>query len=286
MSTPGLDPQRYKAQQRQGWGSVAAGWREHWAIFERGAQPLSDYMVSLAGIAPGQRVLDVATGIGEPAVTAARAVGPAGQVIGTDLAPEMLEIARERARGLGLANIEFLEMDAEALSFDRQFDAILCRLGLMFLPDLPRALERMRNLLVPGGRMVAATQAPPERFQLAGVGIAVVNRVLQIPPPPPGAPGPSALADPMLLTRRLNEAGFVEVSVEQLPLTFEFSSPEAFARFNQSVSAPVRLALAKFPERMDEVIAAIIEAARRHATPDGTVRLLGEVNVAIGRRPS
>jgi hypothetical protein len=155
----------------------------------------------------------------------------------------------------------------------------------MFLPHLPKALERMRNLLVPGGWIVAATQAPPERFQLAGVGVVVANRVLQIPPPPPGAPGPSALADPARLTRRLNEAGFVEVSVEQLPLTFEFSSPEAFARFSQAVSAPVRLALAKFPERKDEVVAAIIEAARRYATPDGSVRLRGEVNIAVGRCP-
>jgi cyclopropane fatty-acyl-phospholipid synthase-like methyltransferase len=109
MSTPGLDPEQYKTQQRQGWGSVAEGWREHWAIFERGAQPLSDHMVSLAGIARGQRVLDVATGIGEPAVTAARAVGPSGLVVATDLAPQMLGIARERARALGLANITFLE---------------------------------------------------------------------------------------------------------------------------------------------------------------------------------
>ena len=115
MSTEGFDPARYKAAQRQEWGAVAERWRKWWETIERGAQHVSDRLIELAEIQPGQRVLDVATGIGEPSLTAARRVGPTGSVVATDQAPQMLKIARERSDDLGLRNVEFHEMDAEAL---------------------------------------------------------------------------------------------------------------------------------------------------------------------------
>jgi ubiquinone/menaquinone biosynthesis C-methylase UbiE len=77
--------------------------------------PLSERLLELAEVGPGDRVLDIATGIGEPAVTTARRVGPEGRVLATDIAPGMLEIGRERAAELGLDNVEFWEADAEAL---------------------------------------------------------------------------------------------------------------------------------------------------------------------------
>jgi SAM-dependent methyltransferase len=208
-------------------------------------------------------------------------------VVGIDLAREMLEIARERANELGLKNIEFLEMDAESLSLERPFDAILCSLGLMFFPNLQKALEGIWRLLVPGGWFAAAVQGPPERFQLSGLAMGVARRVLQLPPPEPGMPGPSSLADPALLEQGLKEAGFTEVSVERLMLTFEFPSAEDYLRFNRAVSAPMRAMLAEHsPERQTEVFQGVVEAARKFAGSDGTVRLAGEVNVAAGRRAS
>src|SRR5215470_1433797 len=106
MGDTNFDPVAFKAQQREQWSDVAQGWRKRWAAFEQGAQPLSDRMMELAHIAVGQRVLDVATGIGEPAMTAARRVGSSGSVVAIDQAPQMLALARERMQEAGIGNVE------------------------------------------------------------------------------------------------------------------------------------------------------------------------------------
>jgi ubiquinone/menaquinone biosynthesis C-methylase UbiE len=99
-------------------------------------QPVSERMVELADIQPGQRVLDVATGSGEPAVTAAYRVGPSDHVIATDLSSQMIALGRERVAERGLYNIDFREMDAETLDLpEKSFEIAFCRLGLMYLPD-------------------------------------------------------------------------------------------------------------------------------------------------------
>jgi ubiquinone/menaquinone biosynthesis C-methylase UbiE len=124
--------------------------------------------MELADIQPGQRVLDVATGGGEPAVTAAHRVGSSGHVIATDLSPQMVALGRERVAELELHNIDFREMDAEAPDLPEQsFDVILSRFGLMFLPNLQVALQRLHQLLVPDGRLVAAVWGPPQKVPFA-----------------------------------------------------------------------------------------------------------------------
>ena len=96
------------------WNNAAEGWQTWWETIERGAQKVSDKLVELAEIKSGDKVLDIATGIGEPAVTAARKVMPHGKVIAIDISPQMLAIAKERTVSLGLQNIvEFKEVDAE-----------------------------------------------------------------------------------------------------------------------------------------------------------------------------
>src|SRR5215470_5906029 len=139
------DPAVWKRQQREQWSHVAQGWQRRWVAFERDAQPLSDRLMELAHIAPGQRVLDVATGIGEPAMTAARRVGPAGSVVAIDQAAEMLAVALERMQAGGVENIEFVEGDAETLVVEpASFDAVVSRWGLLFFQDPVAALTRFR----------------------------------------------------------------------------------------------------------------------------------------------
>jgi enediyne biosynthesis protein CalE5 len=154
---PSSDPEQFKQAQRQAWGRTASGIKTWWPVLEEGYQKLSDKLVELAGVRPGSKVLDVATGSGEPAITAARRVQPNGKVLATDISPEMLEIGRERAEKLGLQHIiEFRESDAESLKLpDKSFDAVLCRMGLMFLPNLPDALRIFHNTLVPNGKIAA-----------------------------------------------------------------------------------------------------------------------------------
>ena len=97
MADQSDDVRRLKNEQKRDWDAAAAGWKKWWAVLEHGAQPVSDRLVELAGVGAGARVLDVATGSGEPAVTAARRAAPGGRVIAVDQSPGMLSIARERA---------------------------------------------------------------------------------------------------------------------------------------------------------------------------------------------
>src|SRR5215471_7513729 len=168
MTTRPFDAARYKAGQRWEWDTAAPGYKDWGLILAPQFHPVSERMLELAGIQAGQRVLDVATGIGEPAGTAARRVGLSGHVIATDLAPQMLALGRALAAELGLENIDFREMDAEAPDLPEQsFDIVLCRFGLMYLPDPQVALERLHTLLVPGGRLIAAVWGPPHKVPFA-----------------------------------------------------------------------------------------------------------------------
>jgi SAM-dependent methyltransferase len=284
VSTQTFDPVQYKAAQRTDWSDAATGWREWWKTIEASTGAVNDRLVDLAEIKQGERVLDVATGIGEPAATAARRVGPDGRVVATDIAPGMLEIGRERAAELGLDNIDFREADAEELRLpDVEFDAVLCRFGLMFLPDLGAALERIRDALAAGGRFAAATWG--EQTPFLAVPLQTVAKELEVPPPAPGTPGPLSLTDSDALEGRLREAGFTDVRSERMMIDHEFASADEFVRFLRAIAAPIKKLLADKPkERQEEVWDAIARATEPYASPDGAVRLGGEVILVSGRR--
>ena len=285
MSSQPFDPARYKAGQRREWDTAAPGLKDWREVAEPAFQPVSERMMELADIQPGQRVLDVATGIGEPAVTAARRVGLSGHIIATDLSPQMLALGRERVAELGLAHIEFREMDAEALELPEQsFDIILCRFGLMYLPHPQAALERMHKLLAPGGRLIAAVWGPPQKVPFARWPMEVAMRVLHVPAPPQQMPGPFSLADSRRLEQILTRAGFTAVSTEPMMLTLEWASVDDYIRFQQAILTGFNIMLAKFPaEQQAEVWRAIAEAAGQSTTPDGRCRTENELLLAVGR---
>lgn len=117
--------------------------------------PVAARLVELAQLLPGERVLDLATGTGWVALGAAKAVGPSGRVVATDLAAEMLGPARSKAALAGLGNLEFDTGDAEAPSFpDDAFDAVLCASAIFFLTDPDAALQQWRRVTRPGGRVL------------------------------------------------------------------------------------------------------------------------------------
>lgn len=286
MSEQTIDPQRLKDDQRRDWDAAAAGWRKWWAVFERSAQHVSDRLVELAAIGPGARVLDVATGNGEPAVTAARRVGPSGRVIATDQSGGMLAIARERASALGVANIEFRESDAESLTIeDRGFDAVVCRWGLMFMPDIGRALRGLYDRLVPGGRLATAVWSTADKVPMITIANDLVRKLAGLPPPAPGALEPLRLADPSILTGALEQAGYKDITIERLDVTFEFDSATAFTQFREDVSAPFRALLGRqTPEMRRRALDAVTEAARAYAGADGKVRTTNETILFAARR--
>jgi ubiquinone/menaquinone biosynthesis C-methylase UbiE len=279
----------FKAQQRQMWDNAAAGWQNWWETIERGAQKVSDKIVELAEIKPGDKVLDIATGIGEPAVTAAKRVKPNGKVIATDISPQMLAIARTRAKSFGLDDImEFREADGEKLdlpdsSTARKFDAILSRWGLMFFPNLPTALVRLKEMLVTSGRLSAAVWSAPSKVPLLDLAFATVRKQINAPAPPPGTPGPFALADVEALKRSFSQAGFKDIRIETLQTTFSFDSPESFTRMHQQVTAPITAMLANHTEEVkNRAWNSITEAVWQYADSHGRVNLDNEVICIVG----
>lgn len=286
MSGQPFSPEQFKAQQRQIWDNAAAGWQTWWATIERGAQRVSDKLVELAEIKPGDRVLDIATGIGEPAVTAARRVKPNGKVVATDISPQMLAIAKARAKSLGLDSVmEFRESDAEALDFPKStFNAILSRWGLMFLPNLPAALVMIKQLLAPDGRLSAAVWSAPSKVPLLDLVFSTVRKQVNAPAPPAGTPGPFALADAGALERSFRQAGFKDIRIEILEITFGFDSPESYTRLHQQVTAPIQAMLSsQTEERKKQVWNSVTEAVLQYADSHGRVNMDNEVICIVGK---
>ena len=286
MDTQSNDPARDQEEQRQQWDGVAAGWKKWWPTIENGAQCVSERMVELAEVESGQRVLDIATGIGEPALLAASRVGPAGRVVATDLSPQMLEIARERATALGLTNVEFMEADAGRLDFpDGSFDAILCRWGVTSLPNPPDTLVAIRRMLVPDGAFATAVwEAGSKGRPLASLVTTVAQEMFDLPPPPPEAPSPAGSVKNGLEQEMIN-AGFRDVSAEEMALTLEFASTEDCIQYFMDVSPDLAALLSdKSSGQQAEYRQRLAEKLGQYVTVDGGVRIPNVTICAVGRR--
>ena len=227
------------AEQRAHWDRVARSWAKWWPLIEVGARPVSRRLLDLARVAPGDRVLDLACGIGEPALSAAERVGAEGSVTAVDLAPTMLEIGRARAREAGVEGIAFLEMDAAAPDFPAaSFDVVLSRWGLMFVPELEPTLERVFGLLGQGGRFAMAVWGRPEEVPSISLVGRVLARELDLPPALVGARSPFDLADLEGLRKTLEGAGFEGFESAEITVRNSFASVEEYLRFRADLSAP------------------------------------------------
>jgi ubiquinone/menaquinone biosynthesis C-methylase UbiE len=286
MTHPQFDPDQYKANQRREWGDLADGWRKWWELIESSFQPFSDKMIEMASVTGGHRVLDIATGIGEPAVTAAKIVGASGNVIATDQAPPMLQIAQERASELGLQNMEFHEMDAENLELPAEsIDVALCRFGLMFLPNLDGALKSVRDVLVSGGRLSAAVWGPPQESPMLSLPMGVIQQFIDLPAPPPNAPGPFNLADQSLLLRTFEQAGFSSVSVEKIAILVTIPSASIYLEMLQDTAGPVAAIINNQPpEKVTEIVSAIEKALEQFAGDNGAIAIPATANCVVGTR--
>jgi enediyne biosynthesis protein CalE5 len=267
------------------WDEAAAGWAKWWQTFEQAAQVVSNRLIDLAGVQPGWRVLDIATGIGEPAASAARKVGPKGKVLAVDHSAGMLQAARHRAAQLGLANIEFRQLDAESIALpEHDFNAILCRWGLMFLPDLTGALGRMRALLADGGRLAAAVWGTPDKVPMISLAGETVRKIANLPPPPPGSPDPCRLSDRVALARSFKEAGFSDFVLEPMTITYEFKSPEEFAQFRYDVATPFRTMVDKLDSATRKRVMDAVHGEARRFVKDGVLRLSNETICVSARK--
>ena len=275
-----------KDAERQSWDSVADSWQKWWKTIEIGAQKVSKRLIELAEIKPGSRVLDIATGIGEPAITVANQVGDSGgggHVLAIDISSRMLSIAKQKAISLGLQNvIEFKQGDAETIDLPTStFDAVLCRWGMTLFLDFDTGLSNIYRSLVDGGRFAAAVWSSADKVPVLAITVNTVMKETNSPPPPsPKVPGPFSLSNENMLKNSFIKSGFRGVSVERVNVTFEFDSAETYTSLIQETAASLHALLTnETQERRKEILKAVTEAARKYA--DDNTRSLKLTNEAI-----
>jgi enediyne biosynthesis protein CalE5 len=284
VGTPGIESADFRQAQHRNWDSAAAGWNEWREFNDRADRHISERLVELAGVEPGGRALDVAAGYGEPALTAARRVGPRGRVVATDISAEMLGFARERAAAAGVGNVEFVQADAAGLDFQPEsFDAAVSRWGIIFEPDAEAAAARIRGFLEPGARMAISSWGEPGRVPFLSLPMRTTRERLGVPPPPAGTPGPLSRPTPAALGGLLEGGGFSAVAVEEAEVVFEFDSPAQFTAYVRAISAPIRAMIEQHAgEAQEEAWEAITQAAAELGGGSGPLRLSNLVLLASG----
>jgi SAM-dependent methyltransferase len=247
--------------------------------------PATELMLDLAGIGAGSRVLDVAAGPGGPELLAARRVGPTGRVVATDLSAAKLEAAREAARRAGLANVETMVADAQALDLDSDsFDAAISRLGLMFIPDLDAALAGIQRALRPGGRLAAMVFSAAERNPVQALALEVASHWAGRPSAAAERPGIFALGDPGELEAALWRANFRQVAVHRQPAIRRALSVAEMARLLcEGFPAARALLVGLGDEGREQARAEIEQGLRRYEGPSG-FEAPGEVLIGVGTK--
>jgi ubiquinone/menaquinone biosynthesis C-methylase UbiE len=244
------------------WEAMAPGWERRREYLREFSQGVADWMVDRLDPQPGQTILELGAGTGETGFAAARRIGDTGRLISTDLPPAMVEVARRRARELGVENAEFLVMDAEHIDLDDDsVDGILCRWAFMLMPDPGAAMTESRRVLRPGGRLSLAVMGGPKQNPWAStVARSIVGLGLIPPIDPKRAGGVFSLADPDDLRERLRHAGFDDVRIEEVEFHLRFSDFEDFWSFVREFAGAVAILLRSFS---DEERAAVREATER-----------------------
>ena len=271
-----------KERERNNWASAAEGWRRRDNILRKGAAPVTKRMLELSEITSGARVLDIASGTGEPAITAAKIVGDSGMVIGTDLVDEMLMVAREKAEKEGLSNIDFHCIDAEKLIYtDGSFDAVTLRWGLMFMPQPQDCLASAYRVLKQGGRIALACWSAQEKNPFVDVLLKTLEKYIDVPSSPPGSPGIFAFADRERLRGVLVDAGFSNIVLEEMAIdVIKVNDGFTYWEVISDLAAPVMALVGKLEDSMrsdyiDEVIR-ISDTMKK----DGTLCMKGTTWIA------
>jgi SAM-dependent methyltransferase len=284
MEAKPIDAAEFREKQRDTWNKAAAGWQKWSEFIDRSAGQVSERLVEMAGVKAGDRVLDVAAGYGEPSLTAARKVGPEGSVVASDISQEMLGFGRERADAQGVENIEFVQSEAISLEYPADsFDAAVSSWGIIFETAAAGTATHVRGFLKSGGRFAISSWGPPERVPYLAIPVRTTMEKLDVPPPPPGTPGPLSRPTDEALGGLLESGGFTGVEVEELEASFEWDSPEEFTSFTSAIHAPVIAMVGQQPEDVQRETWAAITDAIRDAAGDGPVRFSNLVLLAVGQ---
>jgi SAM-dependent methyltransferase len=263
----------------------AASWQASAMLRQQTMAETTELLLSLAGVAPGQRVLEIGAGTGDVALLAAQCVGPGGSVVATDASEAMLQVADRVAKEAGVANVATRVMRAEDLDMPAgSFDAVISRNCLMFVTDLPKTLRRVRSALRAGGRFAASVWGPAEHNPYHGVPVAAVRRRVTIPDPPPEVVQAFALSDGEIVASAMREAGFAGVQIHRAKAARSFPSLDAALRTAREFPTFITLLGLLPPEERERTWEEIAREWGRFAA-GGAVQLPGEQLVISGENP-
>jgi ubiquinone/menaquinone biosynthesis C-methylase UbiE len=283
--TQAFDPVAFKETTRQQWQNAAAAWHRWTPTLQAFLGPVTDVMLDLAKLQPGDQVLDLAAGAGEPALSAAQRVGPSGHVLATDISSNILEFAERTARERNLTNFETRVMDGENPDQpDASFDAVLSRLGLIYFPDRVGALRSARRVLRTGGRVVIAGFTTPDRNRFFSIPISIIRRRAGLPAPAPGLPGPFSLGGPGVMESVLREAGFDGIQTKTLEPALKLQSAAECVRFERESFGALQQMLTGLPAAEQSAAWDEIERELRTFEGGGAFEAPAELVVGAGTR--
>lgn len=285
-AAPVLDNAALKAAMQAQWDRSAAGWASQAPLVRGWLRRATGAMLDMAGVRPGQRVLDVAAGAGDQTLDIARRVGPAGQVLATDLSPAILALAREQAAAAGLRQVETRVADGEQLPVaDASFDAALCRLGLMFFPEPLQGLREMQRATRPGAGVCTLVFGRPQANPCIGLVMRTALAHAGLPPRDPFTPGGLlSLGAPGRMDALFRQAGFGDVATTVIDAPFELPSARAYVDFLRAGASPVHQVLSGLePAAAEAAWADIEQRLGAFATPLGWSGP-NELLLTVGRR--
>jgi len=256
-------PRSWKDVERDGWNRNASRYDT------RAGQMTTDAvepMLDAVEARPGMRLLDVCCG---PGYSAGAAAARGLQAVGIDIAPAMIEEARQR-----FPDVEFREGDAENLDFpDASFDAVTCAFGLLHLADSARAIAEASRVLRSGGKYAFTVWCRPEEARLLALALAAISSHADMEVPLPPAPAMFEFSDPDVAKAALVSVGFQDVAFEQVPIKFEGRSPEdVFDWLDKSTVRTMAIFRLQTPEVQDRIRVAILDGAKEYES-NGAVQI-------------
>lgn len=234
----GSDPTE---RSRHQWSAVSAAWESNRRRLFEFVRPVSERLVEQVGARPGATLLELTAGPGETGFLAAARLGPDGLLISSDFVPAMVDAARRGAEALGLDNVEYRVLDAQAIDLpDDRVDGVLSRFGMMLLPEPARAVSEVRRVLRPGGAFAYATWGPPDRNPwLFRVAAALVEHGHELPGDPFAPGGVFSLATAEANRDLLEAGGFTDVATDEVTGTETYDDLDDYWTFNTSVAGPI-----------------------------------------------
>jgi ubiquinone/menaquinone biosynthesis C-methylase UbiE len=270
----------------EAWDAVAPGWERRAELFSTATRELSQRLVALLDPKPGETVLELAAGLGETGFEAAERLGPEGRLLSTDAAPGMVAAARRRADELMAQNVEFRLIDATAIDLpDAAVDGVLCRFGVMLVPEPARGFAEIARVLRPNGRVALAVWgAPDDNDWMTAAGRAALELEL-VERPDPKAPGPFRLSDVTELRDLVATAGLEIDALEEVRVAWRARSLDEWWDATRDMSRMLCTLL----ERLDP---AEVEMLRRAAgarfaayvAADGSIAVPGIARALLARK--